>query len=39
MIDQLVDSLTHVWKDVGLRLKGVEEQNQHQNPVALRHHA
>ncbi|CAF1109007.1 unnamed protein product [Rotaria magnacalcarata] len=39
MIDQLVDALTHVWKDVGLRLKGVEQQHQHQQPLVLRHHA
>ncbi|CAF1176909.1 unnamed protein product [Rotaria sp. Silwood1] len=36
MIDQLVDALTHVWKDVGLTLKGVEQRQQ---PIALRHHA
>ncbi|CAF0806471.1 unnamed protein product [Rotaria sordida] len=38
MIDQLVDALTHVWKDVGLALKSVA-QPQQQQPIALRHHA
>jgi 5-aminolevulinate synthase len=40
MIDQLVDALKHVWQDVGLTLKDVEQQqHQHQQPVFLRHHA
>jgi 5-aminolevulinate synthase len=38
MIDQLVDALKQVWKDVGLSLKGVEQQHQQQF-VALRQHA
>jgi len=35
MIDHLVDALKRVWKDVGLTLKDVEQQQ----PVAMRHHA
>jgi 5-aminolevulinate synthase len=38
MIDQLVDALKQVWKDVGLSLKGVEQQQHQQQPVALRQH-
>lgn len=36
MIDQLVDALKHVWKDVGLTLKDIEQQP---SSVNLRHHA
>jgi 5-aminolevulinate synthase len=39
MIDQLVDALKQVWKDVGLNLKGVEQHHQQQQHVALRQHA
>jgi hypothetical protein len=42
MIDQLVDALKHVWQDVGLNLKGVEQQQQQQQDqqfMALRQHA
>lgn len=44
MIDQLVDALKQVWKDVGLSLKDVEQQQIHhqqqqQARVALRQHA
>ena len=35
MIDQLVEALTQVWKDVGLSLKSIEQQP----PMAFRHHA
>lgn len=38
MIDQLVDALTQVWKDVGLSFKTVE-QLQQQSTCALRQHA
>jgi len=38
MIDQLVDALKQVWQDVGLTLKDIEQQQQ-QQPVAMRHHA
>jgi hypothetical protein len=34
MIDELVDALKQVWKDVGLTLKDIEQQ-----PVVMRHHA
>ncbi len=36
MIDQLVEALKQVWKDVGLTLKDIEQQ---QRPVVMRHHA
>jgi hypothetical protein len=40
MIDQLVDSLKQVWKDVGLSLKDVDQQQyQQQQRVVLRQHA
>jgi 5-aminolevulinate synthase len=39
MIDQLVEALKQVWKDVGLTLKDVEQQQQQQQPVVMRHHA
>jgi hypothetical protein len=39
MIDQLVDALKQVWKDVGLNLKGIEQHHQQQQHVALRQHA
>jgi hypothetical protein len=40
MIDQLVDALKQVWKDVGLNLKDIEQQQQQQQqPVVMRHHA
>ncbi len=35
MIDHLVEALKQVWKDVGLSLKDVEQQQ----PVVMRHHA
>ncbi|UJR10173.1 hypothetical protein I4U23_014389 [Adineta vaga] len=35
MIDQLVEALTQVWKDVGLSLKNIEQQQS----VVMRHHA
>ncbi|CAF2387785.1 unnamed protein product [Rotaria sp. Silwood2] len=38
MIDQLVDALKHVWQDVGLTLKDVEQQHR-QQPILMRHHA
>jgi hypothetical protein len=37
MIDHLVEALKQVWKDVGLSLKDVEQQQQ--QPVVMRHHA
>jgi hypothetical protein len=37
MIDQLVDALKPVWKDVGLTLKDIEQQQQ--QTVVMRHHA
>ncbi|CAF1216225.1 unnamed protein product [Adineta steineri] len=37
MIDQLVDALKQVWKDVGLTLKDIDQQQQQQT-VAMRHH-
>ena len=40
MIDHLVDALKQVWKDVGLSLKGVDQQQQQQQqPVVLRQRA
>ena len=46
MIDNLVDSLKQVWKDVGLTLKDVDQQQfllqqqqQQQLRAALRQHA
>jgi len=39
MIDQLVEALKQVWKDVGLNLKDVEQQQQQQQPAVMRHHA
>ncbi|CAF1224092.1 unnamed protein product [Rotaria sordida] len=36
MIDKLVDALKHVWQDIGLTLKDVEQQQQ---PILMRHHA
>jgi 5-aminolevulinate synthase len=40
MIDQLVDALKQVWKDVGLSLKDVDQQqHQQQTRVILRQHA
>lgn len=38
MIDQLVDALKQVWKDVGLTLKDIEQQQQ-SSSVTMRHHA
>jgi hypothetical protein len=47
MIDQLVEALKQVWKDVGLNLKGIDQhqqpQHQHlqqqQQHIAIRQHA
>jgi 5-aminolevulinate synthase len=39
MIDHLVDALKHVWQDVGLSLKGVEQQQQQEQPSVLRQRA
>ncbi len=39
MIEQLVEALKQVWKDVGLTLKDIEQQQQQQQPVVMRHHA
>lgn len=44
MIDQLVDALQEVWKDVGLPLKTIEQQKQQQHqrpsgPLIFRQHA
>jgi hypothetical protein len=39
MIDQLVEALKHVWKDVGLSLKSIDQHQQQQQPIAIRQHA
>ena len=39
MIDQLVDALKQVWKDVGLTLKDIEQQQSSSSSVTMRHHA
>jgi len=39
MIDQLVDALKQVWKDIGLSLKNVDQQCQPEQCIILRQHA
>ncbi|UJR35850.1 hypothetical protein I4U23_028594 [Adineta vaga] len=40
MIDQLVEALKQVWKDVGLNLKSLDQQQQQQySPLTFRQHA
>ena len=39
MIDQLVEALKQVWKDVGLTTGKNIEQQQQQRSVVMRHHA